>query len=105
MAAIVHEEKVPRLGRSQQIPQNPADVLARRLGVGVIGVDQHRDVVLGEAVPVDEALISPLHIVYATLELRLGPWVVAPDQHRLLCHDSIKRNDSFFFFFVFFLFF
>lgn len=102
MAAVVHKEKIPRLSGSQQIGQSPADVLARGLGVGVIGVDQHRDVVLGESVAVYEAPVRLLDIVNATLELRLRSWVVASYQHRLLCHDLIENtNDFFFLLFVF----
>src|SRR5262249_50921596 len=86
MSTVVHEEQVPRLSRSHKIREGKADVLAGRLSVGVVGVDQDGDVVFRETIAIEEAAVSPPDIVDTTLEFGLGAGVVAAYQHRLLCH-------------------
>jgi len=82
----VHEQHVSGLRRSDQRGQRRPDVLPRGLRVRFVRVDQHGDVVFGEAVTLDEALAHPPHVVYATFELRLGARVVDSDQHCLFRH-------------------
>lgn len=86
VAAVVDEEEVAGLGGSEEIGEGATDVLAGGLEGVVVGVDEDGDVVLGEAVAVDEAAVHPVDVVDAALELGLGARVVAPDQQRLPRH-------------------
>lgn len=89
MSTVVDKKHVTGIGRSDQLGDGPADVFPGGLSVGVVGVDQNLDVILGEAVAIDEAGVHAIHVVNAALEFGLGAWVVAADQHRLLHHFSI----------------
>lgn len=87
MATVVDEEKVAWIGGSDETGKGGADVLACRLGIGVVGIDQDVDVVLGEAIAFDQTLMHPFNVVDASSELGLGSWVIASDQHGLLSHS------------------
>lgn len=95
VAAVVDEEEVAGLGRSDEIMHGAADVLAGGLNAIGIGVDEDGDVVLGEAIAVDEAVVHSFDIVDAALELSLGSLVIASNQQRLLPHDSRQLSFSF----------
>ena len=87
MAAVVDEEKVAWIGGSDETGKGRADVLAGGLGVGVVGINEDVDVVVGEAVTVDQTLMHPIDVVDASFELRLSSWVIASDQHRHFSHS------------------
>lgn len=89
MAAVVDEEKVAGAGGIDEIVERGAYVVAGGLRVGIVGVYEHLNILLREAVAVDQASVHPAHIIDATLELRLGSGVVAADQHCLLRHGLI----------------
>lgn len=86
MAAVVDEEEVAGLAGSDEMGEGAADVLAGGLDVGVVGVDEDGDVVLGEAVALDEAAVHLVDVVDAAFELSLGALVVATDQQRFPRH-------------------
>lgn len=89
MSTVVDKKHVTGIGRSDQLGDGPADVFPGGLSVGVVGVDQNLDVMLGEAVAIDEAGVHAIDVVNAALEFGLGAWVVAANQHRFLRHFSI----------------
>ncbi|GER33846.1 interferon regulatory factor 6, partial [Striga asiatica] len=90
VAAVADEEEVSGPGRIDQIRKCGPDVVARGLGVGIVAVNEDGDVVLGEAVAVDEAGIHSADIVDAVSELRLCSGVVAADQHRPSRHGFFR---------------
>ena len=53
MTAVVDEEEVAGVGRSDEVKDGAADVLAGRLETVGIGVDEDGDVVGGESVAID----------------------------------------------------
>lgn len=88
VATVVHKQQISRLSRSHQIFQSPADVFPCWLSVRLICVDQNSDVFLWVSILVHQTLVHPLHIVDTPSQLCLRIWVVAPYQHRPLCHDD-----------------
>lgn len=88
MAAVVEEEDVPRPGGSDETGEGVSDVGTSGLGGGFIGVDEDSDVVFGETVAVDEALMHPLHVVDASFQLCLRSRVVASHQKCFPRHRS-----------------
>ena len=88
VATVVHKQQISRLSRSHQIFQSPADVFPCWLSVRLICVDQNIDIFLWVSILVHQALVHPLHIVDTPSQLCLRIWVVAPYQHRPLCHDD-----------------
>lgn len=89
VAAVVDEEDVAGFGRSDEIKEGAANVLAGRLNAIGIGVDEDGDVVLGEAEAIEEGVVHSVDIVDAALELSLGSLVIASYQHCLLPHDLL----------------
>lgn len=77
MTAVVDKEDVAGLGRSDEIKDGAADVLAGRLNAIGMGIDEDGDVVLGESVTIDEAVVHTIDIVDAALEFGLGSLVIA----------------------------
>ena len=88
VATVVHKQQISRLSRSHQIFQSPADVFPCWLSVRLICVDQNIDIFLWVSILVHQTLVHPLHIVDTPSQLCLRIWVVAPYQHRPLCHDD-----------------
>lgn len=94
MSTVVDKKHVTGIGRSDQVGDGPADVFPGGLSVGVVGVDQNLDVILGKTVAIDEAGVHAIHVVNAALEFGLGAWVVAANQHRFLRHFSIVKLNT-----------
>lgn len=88
MAAIVNKKEVARGGGFDQIGESAADVAAGWLGVGIVGVDEDGDVVLGEAVTVDETAVHSPDVIDAAFEFGFGARVVDSDQHCFPRHIS-----------------
>lgn len=88
MAAIVDKKVVAGAGGFHEIGESAADVAACRLSVGIIGIDEDGDVILGEAVTVDEAAVHSPDVIDAAFELGFGARVVDSDQHCFLRHIS-----------------
>ena len=93
MSTVVKEEEVPGLSGADEIGDGTTDVGAGGLRIRVIGVDEHGDVLLGEAEAIDEASVHAFDVVDAALELSLGAGIVTADEQRLLCH--VFRRVSF----------
>ena len=87
MATVMDKEKITWFGGSDETGKGGADILASGLGIGIIGIYQDADVVLGESESVDQTLMHPFNVVDASSELGLSSWVIASDQHRLLSHS------------------
>lgn len=92
MPTVVKEEEVPRPSRADEIGDRATDVSASGLRIRVIGVDEHGDVLIGEAEAIDEASAHALDVVDAALELSLGAGIVTADEQRLLCHGFRRAS-------------
>lgn len=94
MAAIVNKKVIAGAGGFDQIGESAPNVVAGRLGVGIVGVDEDGDVVLREAVTVDEAAVHSPDVIDAAFEFGFGAGVVDSDQHCFSRHISLTLSLS-----------